>query len=117
MKWPDVCAMQPIDFLKNDQRNSLGAQGLKLASSNRFPHDGKVPESTSADNMAFFKSRIHTMNKDMVLLDTNKQLLTFVAGGTVSLLQIDLAKEFSGLRVLNMESPRRSNIQFLLENG
>ena len=57
------------------------------------------------------------MKKDMVLLDTTKQTLTFVAGGTVSLMQIDLAKEFSGLRVVNMDSPRRSNIQLLLENG
>jgi hypothetical protein len=57
------------------------------------------------------------MKKDMVLLDTTKQILTFVAGGTVSLMQIDLAKEFSGLRVVNMDSPRRSNIQLLLENG
>ena len=27
-KWADVCAMQSIDFLKNDERNSPGAQGL-----------------------------------------------------------------------------------------
>lgn len=71
-KWIDVCAMEPIDFLKNDERNSLGAQTLKLASSGRFPNEDKVHDSNSSDNLAFFKSRLHTMKKDMVLLDTHK---------------------------------------------
>jgi len=68
--WADVTSIQSVDFLKNDERNSLSAQALKLSSEARF--GTKNAAQTTSDWAEFFKSRLHLMKKDMVLFDKKR---------------------------------------------